>query len=44
MIENAMAVRKDKLEHNRDLLIEMKPEFVDALEKCMNFSRKFYTF
>ena len=41
MVDEAMAIRKDKLEHNRDLIVEMRPEFATALQACMNFSSKY---
>ena len=40
MINNALMSRKDKLEKSRDLVVEMRPEFADALNKCLNFSSK----
>lgn len=40
MIDGAMSSRKNKLEHNRDLLVQMRPEFVEALDHCLNFSSK----
>ena len=40
MIDDAMITRKVKLENNQHLLVEMKPEFLEALDNCMNFSSK----
>ncbi len=40
MINKAMNKRKEKLEHNQDLLVEMKPEFAEAIKNCNNFSSK----
>ena len=40
MIHDAMEKRKEALEKNRNLLVDMKPEFADALSKCLNFSCK----
>ena len=42
MIANAMKKRKDKVEHSQDLLIDLKPEFAEALKKCLNFSSKLF--
>jgi len=42
MINTSLAIRKDKLEKSRDLVVEMRPEFADALNKCLNFSSKLY--
>lgn len=42
MIDDALTARKNKLEKNRDLIIEMRPEFVQALQNCINFSSKLY--
>ena len=38
MIDEAMTERKHKLEEKRNLCIEMRPEFVEALEHCLNYS------
>ena len=38
LITKAMEVRKDKLEHNQNLVVEMRPEFAKALKKSINFS------
>ena len=43
MINNALTNRKEKLERSRDLVVEMRPEFADALNKCLNFSSKSYS-
>ena len=40
MVHDAMEIRKENLEKNRNLLVEMKPEFADALSKCQYFSCK----
>jgi hypothetical protein len=40
MINEACKARKEKLEHNQDLLVEMRPEFATALKKCIAFSSK----
>lgn len=39
-INKAIMNRKDKLEHNQNLIVEMKPEFEAALKKCISFSSK----
>jgi hypothetical protein len=35
-----MKERKDKVEANRHLIVGMRPEFVKALDSCLNFSSK----
>jgi len=40
MIDTAMTKRKNKLEQSQDLLVEMKPEFAEAIKNCNNFSSK----
>ena len=40
MINNAMSTRKKKLEKNQNLLVEMRPEFAEALKRCDSFSSK----
>ena len=40
MIDAAMKKRKEKVEHSRSLCIEMRPEFVEALDNCLSFSCK----
>ena len=40
MIKKAMQTRKQKLEKNQDLLVDMRPEFVNALRNCISFSSK----
>ena len=40
MINKAMVARREKLEHNQDLLVDMRPEFAQALKRCVNFSSK----
>jgi len=42
MINTAMSIRRDRLEKSRDLVVEMRPEFADALSKCLNFSSKIF--
>ena len=38
LITNAVKQRKEKLEKNKHLLVEMKPEFAEALKNCVSFS------
>ncbi len=40
MIKDAVKARKERLEKNNDLLVEMRPEFAAAFQNCMSFSRK----
>ena len=35
-----MKARKERLEEKNNLLVEMHPEFAQAFQNCMNFSRK----
>jgi hypothetical protein len=42
MVDKALKERKEKLEKNQDLIVEMKPEFANALKKCIGFSSKFF--
>ncbi len=44
MIYEALEKRKVKLEENRHLLVDMKPEFASALESCQTFSCKYSSF
>ena len=41
IIEHAREERKEKLEEKKHELIEMRPEFADALKVCLNFSGKY---
>lgn len=38
MINVAMAKRKAKLEKSQNLMVEMKPEFSEALKKSTSFT------
>jgi hypothetical protein len=38
MIKDAVKARKERLEEKHDLNVEMRPEFAQALQSCMNFS------
>ena len=40
LITAAMKRRRDKLEQSQNLLVEMRPEFAQALHSCLNFSSK----
>ena len=40
MINAAIEARRKKLEKSQDLMIEMKPEFVHALQRCASFGSK----
>ena len=40
MIKEAKKHRKEKLEEHQNLLVEMKPEFVNALTNSLSFSTK----
>jgi hypothetical protein len=40
LIVGAMAKRKDKLEKNQNMIVELRPEFAAALKKCTSFSSK----
>ena len=39
-INAAIKSRKERLESTRNLVVEMRPEFTQALNSCMNFSSK----
>ena len=41
MVDTAMKTRKEKLEHSMNLEVQMRPEFVEALELCKSFSSKY---
>ena len=40
LITSAMKKRRDRLELSQNLLVEMRPEFAQALHSCLNFSSK----
>jgi len=40
IIKDAVKARKERLEEKNNLLVEMRPEFAQAFQNCMNFSRK----
>ena len=40
LVDAAMSARKAKLEKKQNLLVDMRPEFVKALEQSMSFSSK----
>ena len=40
MITKAMHDRKKKLESSQNLLVDMRPEFAEALKRCSTFSCK----
>jgi hypothetical protein len=40
MIKDAAKERKTRLEEKRNLVVEMRPEFAQAFQSCMNFSSK----
>ena len=40
LIAKAREKRKEKIEKSHNELVDMKPEFVKALEKCVEFSGK----
>jgi hypothetical protein len=40
MIEKDMVDRRKKLEQNQNQMVDMRPEFVQALKKCVSFSSK----
>ena len=40
MIKDAAKERKTRLEEKRNLVVEMRPEFPQAFQSCMNFSSK----
>ena len=37
MINSAIAARRKKLEKSQDLMVEMRPEFLHALQRCASF-------
>jgi hypothetical protein len=41
-IKEAVKQRKERLEEKRNLTVEMRPEFAQAFQSCMNFSSKLY--
>ena len=41
MIHTAEIIRKKHLEKSKNLLVDMKPEFADALKNCISFSCKY---
>jgi hypothetical protein len=40
MVKYAVKARKDRLEDKHNLNVDMRPEFAQALQACMNFSSK----
>ena len=40
LVEKAIKARKARLEQSQNLLVEMKPEFEQALKRCVSFSSK----
>ena len=38
MIDAALTTRRKKLEENQNLIVEMRPEFAEALKKTLQFS------
>ena len=40
LIAKAREKRKEKIEKSHNELVDMKPEFAKALEKCVEFSGK----
>jgi hypothetical protein len=40
-VEDAVRKRNQHVEQKQDLVVEMRPEFAEALKKCENFSCKF---
>ena len=42
MIKDAAKERKTRLEEKRNLVVEMRPEFAQAFQSCMNFSSKIF--
>jgi hypothetical protein len=38
MIKNAVAARRERYEKNQNQLVEMRPEFAEALRRCDSFS------
>jgi len=41
-VKDAVKKRKERLEEKHNLNVEMRPEFAQALQSCMNFSSKNY--
>lgn len=41
MINEAMLRRRSKLEQSQNQIVEMRPEFAEALQRSINFSSKF---
>jgi hypothetical protein len=39
-VKDAVKKRKERLEEKHNLNVEMRPEFAQALQSCMNFSSK----
>jgi len=39
-IAKAMQDRKKKIEQSQDLIVDMRPEFAEALKRCQSFSCK----
>ena len=37
-VDNILKSRRAKLEESQNQVVEMKPEFANALSKCLNFS------
>jgi hypothetical protein len=40
-IKDAVKARKDRLELKNDMLVDMRPEFAQAFQNSMSFSRKY---
>jgi hypothetical protein len=38
-IKDAVKARKERLEDKQNMLVQMRPEFAQAFQNCMNFSR-----
>jgi hypothetical protein len=38
MVDKAMMDRRKKLEQSQNQMVDMRPEFVQALKKCVSFS------
>ncbi len=43
MINKALVSRKKKLEQSQNQLVDMRPEFAEALKRCNSFSSKSLT-
>jgi hypothetical protein len=43
IIKDAVKARKERLEEKNNLLVEMRAEFAQPFQNCMNFSRKLDT-